>query len=84
MRRLRGDAVKVRSPGVLAFPTTARVRACDRFQQGRSLKFCAACGFAKVLHPKLIYCSACGNDFTDPGTGHGYSACLEHEGRQPL
>jgi len=74
--------MKVVNAGVVAFPRKAWAHPCDRFFLSRSMKFCGVCGFAKVLHPKLLSCSSCGEEFVaNDGERDGFSQCDEHANR---
>ena len=57
---------------------------CDLFVQGRSLKFCSACGFSRLMHKKPAECSACGSLYAAKSDGCGYSHCIDHQGMRAL
>ena len=70
---------------VIKFPSTSWAHPCSRFFLARSMKFCGICGFAKVLHPKLLPCSQCGEQFVaGDGETHGFSECVAHAERTPV
>lgn len=63
--------------GVVQRLPVRHVRACSGFEQGRSARFCRACGFVKFLHRAavLVYCGACGRPLRNAADD---SSCAEH------
>lgn len=69
---------------VVKLPTHSWSHCCDRFVEGRSLKFCYRCGYARVLHPRLVSCSGCGEAFTASEDEEGFDGCAGHANREAV